>query len=340
MAGEKILVIDDGKENREFVIDYVLKPAGYDTIQARDGVEGLQLARNEHPDLILLDLQMPKMNGIQVLEAMRAEAMTIPVILMTFYGTEEVAVDVFRLGVRDYVKKPYTIDEMLSAIDSCLSDTRIQREKEALTSRLLSANRELHGRLRDSLTGGVSIPSIGQSREATILTAGLRGITSIQAADAGEYLGIINQYIMLAIETITRRGGTVFQASGEGISAVFNAPDDLAQYCLRAVEAARELQSATLELHQKGFPMLTFGVGIDTGVVVAGGIGVTPVVAFTVLGDPVTLARRIQESSQPGQVLVSGNVYQVINSAVVLSKAAEYTIRGRTDPLVVYALKR
>ncbi len=149
MAGERILVVDDGRENRDFVVDYVLQPNGYRTLTARDGQEGLEKALAERPDLILLDLQMPRMTGIQVLQALARENANIPVILMTFHGSEEIAIEVFRLGVKDYVKKPYTVEEMLGAIERSLAETRLRQEKEALTERLLASNRELQRRVKE-----------------------------------------------------------------------------------------------------------------------------------------------------------------------------------------------
>jgi class 3 adenylate cyclase/DNA-binding response OmpR family regulator len=149
LTGERILVVDDGRENRDFLVEYILQPNGYEPLQARDGVEGLEMALQHHPDLILLDYQMPRMNGIDVLRALYARNMDIPVILMTFHGSEEVAVEVYRLGVKDYVRKPYSVDEMLNAIERSLTEVRLRREKEALTERLLHANRELQQRVRE-----------------------------------------------------------------------------------------------------------------------------------------------------------------------------------------------
>ncbi len=146
---ERILIVDDGHENREFIAEYVLQPNGYEALMAKDGKEGLEMAIAEHPDLILLDYQLPRMNGIEVLEAMAEQGLTIPVILMTFYGSEEVAIEVYRLGVRDYVKKPFTVEEMMFAIERSLGDVRLRREKDALTERLIQANRELQNRLQE-----------------------------------------------------------------------------------------------------------------------------------------------------------------------------------------------
>ncbi len=146
---ERILIVDDGRENREFIAEYILQPNGYEALMAQDGNAGLEMALAERPDLILLDYQLPKMDGIQVLEALAAHNFNIPVIMMTFYGSEEVAVEVYRLGVRDYLKKPFSVDEMLFAIKRCLGEGRLQREKEVLTERLIQANRELQQRVQE-----------------------------------------------------------------------------------------------------------------------------------------------------------------------------------------------
>ncbi len=149
LAGETILVIDDGRENREFLIEYVLQPNGYQVIEARDGKEGVELALERHPDLILLDLQMPRMNGLDVLKYLNSRQLDIPVILMTFHGSEEIAVEVYRLGVRDYVKKPYTVEEMLNAVERSLMEVRLRKEKESLTERLVHTNHELQRRVAE-----------------------------------------------------------------------------------------------------------------------------------------------------------------------------------------------
>lgn len=146
---ERILIVDDGRENREFIAEYVLQPNGYEALMAHDGKMGLEMALAERPDLILLDYQLPQMDGIEVLEALAAHQVNIPVIMMTFYGSEEVAAEVYRLGVRDYLKKPFSVDEMLFAIERCLGEGRLRREKEMLAEQLVQSNRELQQRVQE-----------------------------------------------------------------------------------------------------------------------------------------------------------------------------------------------
>ncbi len=149
MANECVLVVDDSIQNVEFLTNYVLKPNGYQVLVAHDGEKGLKLALEQQPDLILLDVNMPKMGGMEVLEALNDHQVTIPVIVMTFHGSETLAVQSFRLGVKDYVLKPFQITEMLEAIERALSEARLRRERDELTDRLLKSNQQLEQRLKE-----------------------------------------------------------------------------------------------------------------------------------------------------------------------------------------------
>jgi two-component system phosphate regulon sensor histidine kinase PhoR len=149
VAGERILVVDDRDENIDFIVEYVLKPNGYRALTARDGEDGLRKALTEDPDLILLDMQMPRMTGIEVLESLKEHGKNIPVILMTFHGSEELAVRVFRLGVKNYIIKPFEIEEMLEAIEQALTEDRLRRERDQLTRRLVQVNRQLEQRVKE-----------------------------------------------------------------------------------------------------------------------------------------------------------------------------------------------
>lgn len=145
----RVLVVDDSRDMRNFVIQYVLEPNGFEAEEAKDGAEGVRKALGGDVDLVLLDLEMPKMNGFEVLDALRARQSEVPVILMTSHGSEAIVVEVFRKGVRDYVIKPFNVDEMLEAIERSLVEVRLLRGKEALTNRLMQTNHQLEQRLTE-----------------------------------------------------------------------------------------------------------------------------------------------------------------------------------------------
>ena len=126
MAGESILVIDDKIEIITFLQDLLL-PLGYRVSAATDGAEGLARALDDQPDLVLLDLNMPGMSGIDVLDALHRRSFASPVILMTLYGSERVVVQALRRGVRDYISKPFDINELLVSVDRALTESRLRR---------------------------------------------------------------------------------------------------------------------------------------------------------------------------------------------------------------------
>jgi PAS domain S-box-containing protein len=149
MAQETILIVDDDPRNVEFLKDSLLEPSGYATLCATNGEEALRLALAQEPDLILLDLQMPKMDGFEVLEELKKQGGDIPTILITAHGSENVAIQAFRLGVRDYFPKPFKVTEIMEAVEGALAEARLRREKQELATRVELVNRQLKQRLKE-----------------------------------------------------------------------------------------------------------------------------------------------------------------------------------------------
>jgi signal transduction histidine kinase len=159
----RILIVDDSQAIREFVVQALADRGGYTVTEATDGAKGLQMAMDDPPDLVLLDLEMPQMDGSQVVDALNERQVDIPVILITSHGSEAIAVEFFRKGVKDYLSKPFTSEELFAAMDRALADVRLRREKELLTESLAAANQELRRMVRelDTLYGiGKSVTSL------------------------------------------------------------------------------------------------------------------------------------------------------------------------------------
>lgn len=144
MADETILVVDDSLEIARVLDEYMLTPQGYKVLYAPNGQKGLTQAVTHHPDLILLDMNMPRMSGMEMLEALRQTDCKAPVIFMTMHGSERVAVDAFRLGVSNYLIKPFGPEEVLEAINEALRATRLAREKEELTRSIIATETVRH----------------------------------------------------------------------------------------------------------------------------------------------------------------------------------------------------
>ncbi|MDT8307072.1 MAG: GAF domain-containing protein, partial [Anaerolineae bacterium] len=149
MSGELILVVDDSQEIARHLGEFLLPTLGHRAIVALDGREGLRLIEEEHPDLVMLDLNLPEMTGLDVLEAMARLSIEIPVILMTGYGSEKSAIEAFRLGIKDYLVKPFTVEEVSGTIHRALLESRLRHDKERLLGKLQRAESEMRRQIRE-----------------------------------------------------------------------------------------------------------------------------------------------------------------------------------------------
>jgi two-component system NtrC family sensor kinase len=128
MATEHILVIDDSVAITSLLTDEILPLGGYRVTAAHSGEEGLEMVEALKPDLILCDLEMPDITGMDVLQELQLKRADIPAIMMTAFGSEAVATQALRIGVKDYIVKPFTTDEILASIDRALAERRLKAE--------------------------------------------------------------------------------------------------------------------------------------------------------------------------------------------------------------------
>ena len=143
MSGERILIIDDSIFIVDQLAERILPTFGYETFVAYDGRSGLQLIREEQPDLIMMDLDLPDMTGLEIMQQMVQESIHIPVIFVTGYGSEQNAIAAFRLGARDYIIKPFTIDEITEAVARALVEPRLHDDKNKLAEEVRHVKVEL-----------------------------------------------------------------------------------------------------------------------------------------------------------------------------------------------------
>jgi two-component system NtrC family sensor kinase len=149
LAGERILLVDDAAEVRLFLADSVLRTAGYDVLTAANGVEGYTLARDLRPDLIIADYLMPQWTGLEMLAALHKDKIDLPFILITAEGSEEMAVQALRLGVNDYLIKPFDPDDLLSAMQRVLKEHWTRQITQQIPAQLMEANLQLEQRLHE-----------------------------------------------------------------------------------------------------------------------------------------------------------------------------------------------
>jgi two-component system NtrC family sensor kinase len=171
VTGERILVVDDSSQIRATLRRMILEPEGYEVLTASDGQAGLDTALRERPDLVLLDVNMPRLTGLQVLEALHRARYEWPVILMTSHGSEQVAVEALRLGVRDYIPKPFEVQDVLARVQRALVESKLRRERADLTRRLEAANARLSRQVSDLTV----LQALGQAVTSLLDTENMLG---------------------------------------------------------------------------------------------------------------------------------------------------------------------
>jgi signal transduction histidine kinase len=140
-----VLVVDDTALNRQLLSE-ILSPEGYELAYATDGRTGVRHALEEHPDIVLLDLVLPDIMGIEVLEILKQQLPEIPVVLTTAFGSEETAVQALRRGVHDYIinKHPFDEAEVREVVRRAMNEAQLRRENARLQRELIVANQQLH----------------------------------------------------------------------------------------------------------------------------------------------------------------------------------------------------
>jgi class 3 adenylate cyclase len=339
-----ILVADDRWDNVQLVCD-LLTMEGYKVLGARDGQEALASIQRHLPDLVLLDLDMPLMNGYQVCEQLKADPATaaIPVLMLTAWGEPEQRVKGLRLGAEDYLAKPFDYRELLERVKARLRTKRIADDLRSAQQAIREAfERYVPPHVVERLLADPGQVRLGGVQQpASVLFADLRGYTALAETLAPDRLvDVLNGHLTVAAQAILAHEGTISQYAGDLVMAIFNAPLPQADHPFRAARAALRLRQGMAAYHAELPPELRmdFGVGIVTGEAVVGNIGARELLHYTAVGDTVNLAQRLEEIARGGEVLIAESTRQALGSTARVENRGSTRIRGRSEPVSVYAL--
>jgi adenylate cyclase len=367
----RILAVDDVPNNLE-IVRIRLEAEGYEVITAADGEEALARMRGSEPDLVLLDIMMPKLDGIAVLKQFRQERPNrfVPVILVTAKDDTRDIVEGLEAGGDEYLTKPFEQAELIARVRSLLRvkelHDMVQQQATQLkeqSEQLASWNRLLEQRVAEQMAELDRIrrlqwflaPQVAQliassnapdaalashRREVTVLFCDLRGFTSFtEISDPEEVMTVLREYHENVGELIFRHEGTLERFLGDGIMIVFNDPiacDDHSERAVRlALDIRERVQSLAAKWRSRGHD-LGFGIGIASGYATLGQIGFDQRRDYTAIGRVTNLASRLCDEARPGQIVVAQRVYSCVEQSVEAVPLGELDLKGFKKPMAAY----
>jgi DNA-binding response OmpR family regulator len=336
---KKILVVDDEPMNLELLED-LLKPQKYIIATASSGKEALAKIQKETPDLILLDVMMPEMNGFQACSKIREDQTIpyIPIILITAYQIDPSDI-IYGLdkGADDYIRKPFSISELLSRIRACLR-VKILYDELAWTKTELSRYVSLSTANMVEKVASKKSFQANRTAHVTVLFSDIRGFANISENMNPEIVfEMLNLNLSKQIKVIEQYNGVIDKLNGDEIMAVFEGPD-------MALNALQCPQSIVEELSAlKSSEMLDWsgvGIGINTGQIYLGILGSDTFKDYTIIGNTVNIAARLCGVAERYQILFTEATMKLIEKAGFNYRSIKrISLRGISSPIEVFELE-
>jgi class 3 adenylate cyclase len=355
----RILIADDNPMNLK-ILSTRLAAEGYETVAAVDGEEALATALAQGPDLILLDVMMPKVDGFQVCRRLKEDAALpfTPIIMVTAMSDAKDAVTGLDAGADEYLAKPVDHQALVARVRSmlrikALHDTvqaqaaELARWNATLEQRVAAQVEELQrvGRLKrffapqvaELILAGGEDPLRSHRRDITVVFIDLRGFTAFaETAEPEEVMRVLQEYHGAVGPLIVAHGGTLERFAGDGLMVFFNDPVPVADPGPRAVRMAVAMRERTRELArawgQLGYD-LALGVGVAQGYATIGAIGFESRIDYAAIGTVTNLASRLCDEAAPWQILVSPRICAEVGHLVELEDVGELTLKGLRRPV-------
>lgn len=338
-AAARLLVVDDNKVNR-LLLTRSLELQGHVVAAAENGRVALEKLRREAFDLVLLDMEMPEVDGFQVLERLvnDRQLRDLPVIVTSsLEGIANVA-RCIELGAEDYLTKPINPVLLKARIGASLEKKRLRDQQKDLVRRFAAPEVA-----QDLLDSGFSLG--GKLLQATVMFSDIRGFTALaEALPPGETIELLNTYYALMFDAIGGHGGVVTSMMGDGLMAVFGAPVPLPDHAESAVRAAQEMVEL-IELFNReqsaaGKATIRVGIGIASGDMVAGYVGTNQRATYTCIGDTVNLAARLEAHTKVVQrvILIDDATRASLRNGFGIEPLGPVPFKGKAAAVEVFAV--
>ena len=338
-APARLLIVDDNRVNR-LLLSRSVELLGYQATVAENGRVAMELMARERFDLLLLDIEMPEMDGFEVLEAISCDPSLsdMPVIVTSSVEGVDNIVRCIDLGAEDYLPKPVNQVLLKARLGSSIEKKRLRDEQKVLLRRFATSEVA-----EDLQTSGFALG--GTRVNASILFCDIRGFTVIsENQPPEETIELLNVYYTLMFEAIDSHGGIVSLMVGDGLMALFGAPKPLDEPARCAVSAAHDMiemmEHFNVERQAMSKPDIRIGVGIATGEVVAGYAGTDQRATYTCIGDKVNLAARLEAHTKVAghSVLIDDATQAALNGSPQSTSLGTTAFKGFSDPVEVFSV--
>ncbi|SEU22755.1 adenylate cyclase [Stigmatella erecta] len=343
----RVMVVDDSPLACDFVKEGLeALGLGYEVMCFQDPYEALEQVGKVQPAIVLSDLDMPGIDGLELCWRLKeSPSRQVPVIILTANDSEAERVKGLRAGADDYVNKSASMAELSARIESVM-----RRTSETERMRKLFARYTSDAVVEEILKSPDTVVLTGEKREVTVLFADIRNFTGLaESLPPEQVVGVLNQVLGRLSDAVLTCGGTLDKFLGDGLMAVWGAPVHRTDDALRALQAAKMMMSAMVELRQAaqaewaanerlGRPLvLELGIGINSGLAVAGNIGGSMRTEYTCIGDAVNVAARLCALAGPGEILAGERTRELVsNREMPFEDLPPVRLKGKQQPVPLY----
>ena len=329
----RILLVDDEPGTVQLVRK-ILQADGHEVFEAGDGQQAIEMFNATNPDLVLLDVVIPKIDGLGVLQEIRRRDRLTGVIMVSALTSEQLAVKSMLSGADDYISKPFKLKTIRMHIRQVMDKVHLRRHNALLQEQLIAANEKLRHYMADplieSLMASTSLPILGGERQlVTVLFMDFCNSTPLaQHTPPDELLHTLNEYFALLGDAVLAHGGYMDKIMGDGFMALFNVPSPQPDHATHAVRTAIDMCKHLMAKNQTNKLPMNIRVGIHTGEAVVGNIGMPRLLNYTAIGETVNLAKRLEEYSEPGDILLSDATYNALKLEMLQEDATRVKALG------------
>ncbi|MCP4268468.1 MAG: response regulator [Candidatus Brocadiaceae bacterium] len=337
-----VLVVDDTEANIDILAEAL--DSEYEVSVAMDGESALEIVNSDPPDLILLDIMMPGIDGYEVCRRLKSEPKTssIPIIFITAMSEIENKTKGLELGAVDYITKPFEAMEVKARIKTHLSLMLANKKLRSLSSQL---SKYVSSEVIRSIMEGKTEAVIKSSRKMlSVFFSDIIGFTAkTEHLEPEDMTQLLNKYFDRMESIIRKYNGTLDKFIGDAIMVFFGDPttkgekEDALSCVKMALEMQKQVQDLAREWDGQGMgEALQIRIGIFTGYCTVGNFGSEEQMDYTIIGNPVNAASRLEAAASHGGILISQRTWALTNEDIEAEEINPIVVKGFRDPLKVY----